>query len=303
MALVVRDYESRLPGLLVYNSPMSAQILSGNDAAKAVLDALKPQVKALDPKLVIVHVGEHPASASYIKKKLESAESIGMRTQLLKLDAGISKETLLSEIDRLNNDPDVSAFLVQLPLPGDLAKIEPLVTRAIEPKKDADGFTAYNLGKMFLSTEFEHLPPATPAGIITLLEHYKISVEGKHAVIVGRSNIVGKPLAVMLINRGATVTVCNSRTPDLGAMTKQADILISAAGSQNLITGPMVKPGAVVIDVGMNRGDEGLTGDVDFAAVSQIASAITPVPGGVGPMTVASLLRNCVRAKERQMTA
>jgi methylenetetrahydrofolate dehydrogenase (NADP+)/methenyltetrahydrofolate cyclohydrolase len=154
---------------------------------------------------------------------------------------------------------------------------------------------------MLLSREFEHLPPATPAGIIMLLEHYKIPVAGKHAVIVGRSNIVGKPLSVMLLNRDATVTVCHSKTKNLSSMTKQADILVAAVGKAAMITADMVKRGAVVIDVGVNRTSKGLTGDVDFEAVKDVASAITPVPGGVGPMTVCSLIKNCVRAKERQI--
>jgi methylenetetrahydrofolate dehydrogenase (NADP+)/methenyltetrahydrofolate cyclohydrolase len=154
---------------------------------------------------------------------------------------------------------------------------------------------------MFLSREFEHLPPATPSGIIALLEHYKIPVEGKHAVIVGRSNTVGKPLGIMLLNRNATVTLCHSKTKDLPSLTKLADILIAAVGKRHFITKDMVKPGVVVIDVGMNRSEQGLTGDVDFETVKEVASAITPVPGGVGPMTVAALIRNCVRAKERQM--
>jgi methylenetetrahydrofolate dehydrogenase (NADP+)/methenyltetrahydrofolate cyclohydrolase len=177
----------------------------------------------------------------------------------------------------------------------------PDIIRAIDPKKDVDGFGAYNLGKMFLSKDFEHLPPATPSGIVTLLTHYNIPIVGKHAVIVGRSNIVGKPLAMMLLNRDATVTICHSKTKNLKELTLQADILVAAVGSPDIITADMVKPGAVVIDVGTSRNAEGkIAGDVDFDAVQTIASAITPVPGGVGPMTVASLIRNCVRAKERQ---
>lgn len=289
------------PGFFVYTAVMPARILSGNEAASSVLEALKPRVKLLNPRLVVVQVGEHPASESYIRKKLQSAAAIGMRAEVMKLADDVTLESLLTTVEKLNADADVTAFLVQLPLPGTLSVAEPLVMRAIDPRKDADGFTAYNLGKMFLSPEFEHLPPATPTGIVLLLEHYGIAVEGKHVVIVGRSNIVGKPLAVMLINRGATVTVCNSKTTDLGAITRQADILVSAAGKVRLIRSHMIKPGAVVIDVGMNRDEERLTGDVDFEEASDVASAITPVPGGVGPMTVASLLRNCVRAKERQM--
>jgi methylenetetrahydrofolate dehydrogenase (NADP+)/methenyltetrahydrofolate cyclohydrolase len=187
-----------------------------------------------------------------------------------------------------------------VPLPGSLNDVVPQIVKAIDPKKDIDGFGAYNLGKMFLSTAFEHLPPATPGGIVVLLEHFNIPVAGKHVVVVGRSNTVGKPIAVMLLNRDATVTVCHHHTKNLGELTKQADILIVAVGKAGLITGDMVKPGVVVIDVGMNKTDQGLVGDCD-ASVAEKASAITPVPGGVGPMTVASLIRNCVRAKERQL--
>ena len=276
---------------------MSAQILSGREAADALLAKLKPEVKKLDPKLVIVQVGDHPASASYIKQKLKSCDAVGMRHEHMHLDAKISLDKLMQTIDKLNTDADVTGFIVQLPLPKHLEASVPQIIKAIDPKKDVDGFGAYNLGKTFLSVDFEHLPPATPAGVIELLSYYKIPIEGKHAVIVGRSNIVGKPLAVMLLNRGATITVCHSRTKDLTSITKQADILCAA-----VITKDMVKPGAVIIDIGVSRDEEGLKGDVDFEAVQEIASAITPVPGGVGPMTVASLIRNCVRAKERQLS-
>jgi len=280
---------------------MTAKILSGKDAAEALLSELKPKVEKLDPKLVIIQVGEDPASASYIKQKFKSCEKVGMRSQHLHLPNDTSFEDLIKVIDELNNDDDVSGFIVQVPLPKHLEDKVPEITRAIDPKKDADGFGAYNLGKTFLSTEFEHLPPATPGGIIYLLEHNKIDVTGKHAVVVGRSNIVGKPIAVMLLNRNATVTVCHSKTSDLSSITSQADILIAAVGKPKMITSDMVKEGAVVIDVGVNRTDDGLCGDVDFNSIQEKASAITPVPGGVGPMTVASLIRNCVRAKERQL--
>ena len=279
---------------------MSALLLDGREAAKALLDALKPKIKALDPKLVVVQIGENPASASYIRQKVKSCEAVGMRSEHKHLPEKTSLKELMSLIEDLNADGDVTGFIVQLPLPKHLESHVPEIIRAIDPKKDVDGFGAYNLGKMFLATEFEHLPPATPSGIIALLEHYKIDVAGKHAVIVGRSNIVGKPVAIMLLNRDATVTICHSKTKDLAAITKQADILIAAVGQPNLITGDMVENGVVVVDVGMNQLDTGLVGDVDFNAVKQKASAITPVPGGVGPMTVASFIRNCVAAKERQ---
>lgn len=280
---------------------MAARILSGREAADHLLDILQEKVKALDPKLVVVQVGDDPGSTSYIRQKFKSCEKIGMRSEHKHLPAKTSLRELMAIIDSLNTDDDVSGFIVQLPLPDPLSPHVPEIIRAIDPRKDVDGFGAYNLGKMLLSREFEHLPPATPAGIIYLLEYYRIDIAGRHAVIVGRSNIVGKPLSLMLLNRDATVTVCHSRTEDLGAITVQADILVAAAGKARLITADMVKEGAVVIDVGMNKVDAVLVGDVDFEQVKERASAITPVPGGVGPMTVASLMRNCIRAKERQM--
>jgi methylenetetrahydrofolate dehydrogenase (NADP+)/methenyltetrahydrofolate cyclohydrolase len=280
---------------------MSPLLLSGREASQKILADLKPKIAKLDPKLVVLQVGDDAGSSSYIVQKMKSCAEVGMRSEHCHLSAGTTLEELLEKIEKLNADPDVTGFIVQLPLPSHLDPHVPKITRAIDPKKDVDGFGAYNLGKMLLSREFEHLPPATPAGIIMLLEHYKIPVAGKHAVIVGRSNIVGKPLSVMLLNRDATVTVCHSKTKNLSSMTKQADILVAAVGKAAMITADMVKRGAVVIDVGVNRTSKGLTGDVDFEAVKDVASAITPVPGGVGPMTVCSLIKNCVRAKERQI--
>lgn len=279
---------------------MSTLILSGREAADALLASLKPKIAKLNPKLVVVQVGDDPGSTSYIKQKMKSCEAVGLRHEHKHLESSIKVDQLFALIEELNADDDVTGFIVQLPLLEHLQSSVPEVIKAIDPKKDVDGFGAYNLGKTFLSTEFEHLPPATPAGVVVLLEHYKIDVKGKHAVIVGRSNIVGKPLAIMLLNRDATVTVCHSKTKDLASITKQADILIAATGKAKMITKDFVKPGAVVIDVGVSRVDGKLVGDVDFDEVSKIASAITPVPGGVGPMTVASLIRNVVRAKERQ---
>ena len=279
---------------------MPATLLSGKPVAERLLESLKAEIKKLDPALVVVQVGNDPASSSYINQKMKSCEAVGMRHQHLHLDEKITLEKLMETIEQLNENPDVAGFIVQLPLPKHLNKHVPEVIRAIDPKKDVDGFGAYNLGKMFLSVEFEHLPPATPSGVIEMLKHYKIEIEGKHAVVIGRSNIVGKPLAVMLLNRGATVTVCHSKTKNLAELTKQADILCAAVGSPNMITKDMVKKGAVVIDIGVSRVDGKLCGDVDFDAVSEVASAITPVPGGVGPLTVASLIRNTVTAKKRQ---
>lgn len=279
---------------------MPTTLLDGRAASQALLDSLKPKVKELDPKLVIIQVGEDPASASYIRQKEKSCEKVGMRSEHKHLPESTTFDELMKVIEELNSDGDVTGFIVQLPLPDHLQGNVPQVIRAIDPKKDVDGFGAYNLGKMFLSKEFEHLPPATPSGIIALLEHYKIDVTGKNAVILGRSNIVGKPLAVMLLNRNATVTVCHSKTDDITKYTKMADILVAAVGKPKMVTADMVKEGAIVIDVGMSRTDEGLVGDVDFESVKEKVSAITPVPGGAGPMTVASLIRNCVRASERQ---
>lgn len=280
---------------------MSATLLAGRPVADALLETLKTEVKKLDPKLVVVQVGEDPASSSYINQKLKSCTAVGMRHEHKHLAASTTLKELMSTIDALNKDADVTGFIVQLPLPPALQPHVPEVIKAIDPKKDIDGFGAYNLGKMFLSVEFEHLPPATPSGIIEMLKYYKIDVAGKHAVVVGRSNIVGKPLAIMLLNRGATVSICHSKTKDLAAMTKQADILCLAVGSPKMITKDMVKKGAVVIDIGVSRVDGKLCGDADFDALQNTASAITPVPGGVGPLTVASLIRNCVTAKKRQI--
>ena len=279
---------------------MVAKILSGKEAADALLETLRPKIKELDPKLVVVQVGDDPASGSYIKQKMKSCEKVEMRSKHKHLPEDTSLEDLMSVVQELNSDPDVTGFIVQLPLPSHLGDHVPQIIREIDPKKDVDGFGAYNLGKMLLSRDFEHLTPATPLGIILMLEHYGIDVAGKHVVVVGRSNTVGKPISVMLLNRDATVTICHSKTKDLKALTSQADILIAAVGKPKMITEDMVKDGAVVIDVGINRTDEGLVGDVDFEAVEKKASAITPVPGGVGPMTVAALIRNCVSAKERQ---
>ncbi len=280
---------------------MPATILRGAPVAEQLLASLKSEIAVLNPKLVIVQVGDDPASQSYVRQKLKSCEAVGLRTEHMTFKSEVTLPVLMKTIADLNADPDVTGFIVQLPLPAHLQPHVPDVIRAIDPRKDVDGFGAYNLGKMFLSVEFEHLPPATPAGIIEMLKFYEIPIEGKHAVVVGRSNIVGKPIAMMLLNRGATVTVCHSRTKDLAAITRQADILVAAVGKAGMITKDMVKLGAIIIDVGVSRTKDGLKGDVDFESVKEIASAITPVPGGVGPMTVASLIRNCVTAKKRQM--
>lgn len=280
---------------------MTPLLLDGKLASAALLDFLKPLVETLDPKLVVVQVGNDPASASYIKQKVKSCDAVGMRHEHRHLDEATTINELMEVIDALNNDEDVTGFFVQLPLPAHLKTFEAEIIKAIDPMKDIDGFGAYNLGKVFLSKEFEHLPPATPSGIIRLLEHFDIEIAGKHAVVVGRSNTVGKPVAIMLLNRHATVTICHSKTADLAQQVSQADIVIAAVGKPQMITADMVKQGAVVVDVGIHRTEDGLCGDTDFEGLQTTVSAISPVPGGVGPMTVASLIRNCVTAKERQM--
>lgn len=280
---------------------MSARTLPGTPIADALLASLEPSARSLQPHLAIVQVGDDAASTTYIGRKIAACNRIGMRCSHLHLPASTGLAALQAQIHTLNEDSDVSGIILQLPLPENLWAHQATLTKSIAPAKDVDGFTAYNIGKSFLSQEFEHLPCATPAGIILLLEHYGIQIAGAHVVIVGRGNHVGKPLAAMLLNRDATVTVCHSKTVDLSAITRTADILVSAVGKPNLITGAMVKPGAVVVDVGTTRTDEGLQGDIETESVSVVAGALTPVPGGVGPMTVASLLRNCVRAKQRQM--
>ena len=276
-------------------------LLKGKEPAQKILDSLREDVRALDPKLVVIQVGNDPSSESYIRKKLESCAAIGMRCEKKKLSEQTSAEDMLQLIRKLNEDPDVTGFIIQLPLPAHLEKQQPQLFREIDPKKDVDGFTAYNVGKLFLAKEFEHLPPATPAGVIELLQYYRLPIEGKHAVVVGQSNIVGKPLSIMLMHRGATVTMCHDKTLDLARFTKQADILISAVGKPGLITRDMVSDGVVVIDVGITKTEQGLLGDVDFYEIAKVASAITPVPGGVGPMTVACLLRNLICARRRQI--
>lgn len=282
--------------------PVGARLLTGKNVADAMFKELTPIVKKLDPKLVIIQVGNDPASESYIKQKMKSCDAVGMRHTHEHLKDNATKEELFAVIEKLNGDPDVTGFILQLPLPSHLQPHVPLFLRAIDPKKDVDGFTAYNVGKTMISKEFEHLPSATPAGIIALLEYYGYGdVTGKDVVIVNHSNVVGKPLSVMLMNRNATVTVCHAHTKDLASHTRRADILVTAVGKPKLITKDMVKPGAIVIDVGITRTSEGLVGDCDFNAVKEVASAITPVPGGVGPLTVASLIRNTVMAKQRQM--
>jgi methylenetetrahydrofolate dehydrogenase (NADP+)/methenyltetrahydrofolate cyclohydrolase len=285
------------------------QLLDGKKVAQELYQKLQGEVitlqqKGIRPKLVIILVGKDPASLSYIKQKTKACEQIGIIGEVMNLNTDeVDTAKLVDLIYNLNKNAEVHGILMQLPLPKHV--YAPEVLKAIDPKKDVDGFTAYNLGKMFISKEFEDLAPCTPSGIIKLLDYYKIDVYGRKVTMVGASNTVGKPTAIMLLHRGATVTICNSKTKDLASHTKRADILIVAVGKTKMISADMVKEGATVIDVGINRTEEGkLVGDTDFEALKEKVSAITPVPGGCGPMTVACLMENVIKAalREQQKT-
>lgn len=281
---------------------MPAKIIDGRLVSDFLLKEVSGRVQALKkqkihPKLVIILVGENPSSLSYIRQKTNASLKAGIECVLKKLDEKTTTEKLINLINRLNKDKSVHGILVQLPLPPQIET--PLVIRAIDPMKDVDGFHAYNMGKMVLSAEFEDLAPCTARGIIELLKYYKLPVAGKNVVVIGRSNIVGKPVAIMLTNRDATVTICHSKTQNLKDYTKKADILIVAVGKPYMVGADMVKPSAVVIDVGVTKVENKLAGDVNFEEVGKKASWITPVPGGVGPMTVACLMENVCRATAR----
>ncbi|MFH0820888.1 MAG: bifunctional 5,10-methylenetetrahydrofolate dehydrogenase/5,10-methenyltetrahydrofolate cyclohydrolase [Candidatus Peregrinibacteria bacterium] len=279
---------------------MPAQMLDGKALSEKLIDSVKEKASRLKPTLAVILVGEDPASLTYIKNKKLACERAGIRYVEYRYPATMTQQELLEKIESVNQDRGVNGLIVQLPLPSHISV--PLVIRSIDPRKDVDGFHAYNLGKMFLSPEFEDLPPATSLGIVKLLDAYDIPIQGQEVVVVGASNIVGKPISLMMLNRNATVTTCHIFTRDLKAHTKNADILIVAVGKPNLITADMVKKGVVVVDVGITRLADGkLCGDVDTKAVSKKAAFITPVPGGVGPMTVAALILNTIRATERQL--
>lgn len=250
------------------------------------------------PGLTVIIVGTDPASQVYVRNKKRACEEVGFNSRVIELPEETTEAELLAQIDRLNADPAVHGILVQLPLPRHIR--EESVLRAIPPEKDVDAFHAENVGRI-MSGKFDYLP-CTPAGVMELLRHEKIDPAGKECVVVGRSNIVGKPMAMLLLHANGTVTICHSKTAHLDEVTRRADILVVAIGRSRFITGDMVKEGAVVIDVGMNRDENGkLCGDVDFASVEPKASAITPVPGGVGPMTITMLLRNTLTAAEKSV--
>jgi methylenetetrahydrofolate dehydrogenase (NADP+) / methenyltetrahydrofolate cyclohydrolase len=280
---------------------MSAQLINGNDlSAKLRTDvaqrAAALKAKGITPGLAVVLVGDSPASQVYVRNKIKACADNGLHSVLEKHPADMSEAALLALVDKLNTDPTIHGILVQLPLPAHMDAQQ--VIEAISPDKDVDGFHISSAGALMVGRP--GFWPCTPYGCMKMLESIGYSLKGKHAVVIGRSNIVGKPMAMMLLQQNATVTVCHSGTKDLKAMTLQADVIVAAVGKRNVLTADMVKPGAVVIDVGMNRNDEGkLCGDVDFEGVRQVASFITPVPGGVGPMTITMLLVNTLEAAER----
>ena len=290
------------------------QILDGKKLSLEIKEEIKTKVSEYKsklgkvPGLSVIIVGEDPASQVYVRSKAKTCNEIGMNSEVIELPESVSQDDLLKKVEDLNNNPDVHGILVQQPLPKHIDEFA--VTLAIAPEKDVDGFHPENVGRLVIGRLEECFLSCTPYGIIEILKRYNISTKGKHCVIVGRSNIVGKPMANLMVQKldgmNCTVTVCHSATPDIGSHTQNADILIAAIGKAKLITGDMVKPGAVVIDVGMNRVEDPsakrgyrLVGDVDYDAAREKASAITPVPGGVGPMTIAMLISNTLKSFER----
>ncbi len=284
---------------------LSAKILQGKEFATIIKDNVKKRVMELKekygkvPGLAVIIVGNNPASEVYVRNKHKSCEELGIYSEVIAMPETAAKEELLNKIYELNNNKDIHGILVQLPLPNAISKYESEILNKIDPKKDVDGFHPVNVGKMVIGEDA--LLPCTPHGCIKMLELSNIDIEGKNAVIIGRSNIVGKPMLHLLLKKNATVTICHSKTKNLADITKQADILVAAIGKPQFVTADMVKEGAVVIDVGINRiAPKKLVGDVDFESVKEKASAITPVPGGVGLLTVAMLMENVVKAMEMQ---
>ena len=280
---------------------MTASIIDGNALSALLRQQVTDQVKALqargvNPGLAVILVGDNPASQVYVRNKVKACEQTGIHSLLEKHDASMTEDELLARVHALNHDKQIHGILVQLPLPAHINAEK--VIEAIAPEKDVDGFHVASAGA--LMTGLPGYWPCTPHGCMKMLEHIGYSLRGKHAVVIGRSNIVGKPMALMLLQAHATVTICHSATADLKAHTLQADVIVAAVGKRNVLTADMVKPGAVVFDVGMNRDDDGkLCGDVDYEGVKQVASFITPVPGGVGPMTITMLLVNTLASAEQ----
>ena len=280
---------------------MTAQTIDGNALSRQLRADVQKRVAHLrargtTPGLAVVLVGDNPASQVYVRNKVKACEDAGLHSVLEKYDAAFSEADLLARVDALNRDPAIHGILVQLPLPAHIDAQK--VIEAISPAKDVDGFHIASAGA--LMTGMPGFWPCTPYGCMKMLESIGCDLRGKHAVVIGRSNIVGKPMALMLLAKNATVTICHSATPDLKAHTLLADVVVAAVGKRNVLTADMVKPGAVVLDVGMNRNGEGkLCGDVDFEGVKEVASHLSPVPGGVGPMTITMLLINTLEAAER----
>ena len=280
---------------------MTAQTIDGNALSRQLRADVQKRVAHLrargtTPGLAVVLVGDNPASQVYVRNKVKACEDAGLHSVLEKYDAAFSEADLLARLDALNRDPAIHGILVQLPLPAHIDAQK--VIEAISPAKDVDGFHIASAGA--LMTGMPGFWPCTPYGCMKMLESIGCDLRGKHAVVIGRSNIVGKPMALMLLAKNATVTLCHSATPDLKAHTLLADVVVAAVGKRNVLTADMVKPGAVVLDVGMNRNGEGkLCGDVDFEGVKEVASHLSPVPGGVGPMTITMLLVNTLEAAER----
>ena len=273
-------------------------IIDGKALAAKIRGEVKQKVARLEargvqPGLAVILAGDDPASRVYVRNKIRACEETGVRSFFFEYPSSLRESELLERLGVLNADPAVHGILVQLPLPRHIDAER--VLESVSPQKDVDGFHLHNLGALVAGRP--GVVPCTPAGVMRLIEHAGVKLAGKHAVVIGRSNIVGKPQALLLLAQHATVTVCHSRTADLGAVTRQADVLVAAVGRANLVTATMVKPGACVIDVGVNRLPDGkLAGDVDFQSVQAVAGSITPVPGGVGPMTIAMLLENCIAA-------
>ncbi len=287
---------------------MSARILYGKEFAATIKESARLEVEKLKatfgvtPGLSVIIVGENPASKVYVRNKHKTCEELGIVSEVVALPEDASKETLLAKIDELNANPNVHGILVQLPLPAAIKAHSDEILNRIDPRKDVDGFHPVNVGKLVLGTPA--LVPCTPAGCIELLDLAGIEIDGKRAVIIGRSNIVGKPLFHLLLARHATVTVCHTHTKNLADVAREADILVAASGKAGLVTADMIKPGATVLDVGINRvAPKKLVGDVDFDAAVDVAGAITPVPGGIGLLTVAMLMKNVVKAARLQLEA
>ena len=280
---------------------MTATLIDGVAVSKVIRAEWKLRVERLKERgitagLAVILVGDNPASQVYVRNKVKACGEMGLHSELHQFPADATQRAVLARIAELNANPRIHGILVQLPLPPQIDNN--LVLEAISVEKDADGFHLYNLGA--LVTGGTVFPPCTPYGVMALLDHYRIPIEGSNAVVIGRSNIVGKPMALMLLARSATVSICTSKTRDLKQYTSMADILVVATGKPKMVTGDMIKPGAVVIDVGINRMPDGkLAGDVDFDSAKEVAGFITPVPGGVGPMTITMLLANTVQAAER----